>query len=137
MVAAVTWLAELFSDKRTREMVIGWTLAAASLGGILVTEVFNYIVQEGREGKLPGSILGVSFPEGYNPNNLAWRFTLLTGLVPGALILVLLPFVPESPVWRERKRAGTLKRPSFGALFAPELRRTTLVTSILSACGYA
>ena len=48
MVAAVTWLAELFEDKRTREMAIGWTLASASLGGILVTEVYNVIVAERR-----------------------------------------------------------------------------------------
>src|SRR5437762_3458691 len=44
MVAAVTWLAELFDDKRTREIVIGSTLATASLGGILVTEAYNEIV---------------------------------------------------------------------------------------------
>jgi MFS family permease len=137
MVAAVTWLAELFDNKRTREMIIGWTLATASVGGILVTEVFNLIVQAGKDGKLPGSFLGMSFPEGHNPNNLAWRFTLLTGLIPGALILLMLPFVPESLVWRERKRSGTLKRPSFSELFAPSLRRTTIVTAILSACGYA
>jgi MFS family permease len=137
MVAAVTWLAELFKEKRTREMIIGWTLATASLGGILVTEVFNYIVAEGKAGRLPSNVLGIPFPEGHNPNNVAWRFTLLTGLVPGALILLMLPFVPESQVWREKKRAGTLKRPSFGELFAPSLRRTTIVTAILSACGYA
>src|SRR5205814_5734376 len=41
MVAAVTWLAELFEDKRTRELVIGWTLAAASLGGLFVTLAYN------------------------------------------------------------------------------------------------
>ena len=137
MVAAVTWLAELFTDKRTREIVIGWTLAAASVGGILVTEVYTAIVEAGRRGELSSTIFGISFPEGHRPHNLAWRYTLLTGLVPGALILLLLPFVPESQAWRERKRAGTLKRPSFGELFAPSLRRTTLVTSILSACGYA
>jgi MFS family permease len=137
MVAAVTWLAELFTDKRTREIVIGWTLATASVGGILVTEVYNAIVAAGRSGNLPSTLFGFSFPEGHNPNNLAWRFTLLTGLIPGALILLMLPFVPESHVWRERKRAGTLKRPSFTELFAPSLRRTTIVTSILSACGYA
>jgi MFS family permease len=137
MVAAVTWLAELFTDKRTREIVIGWTLATASLGGIFVTEVFNFIVAEGKAGHLPSSVLGIPFPEGHNPNNVAWRYTLLTGLIPGALILLMLPFVPESQVWRERKRAGTLKRPSFAELFAPSLRRTTIVTAILSACGYA
>ncbi len=67
----------------------------------------------------------------------AWRYTLLTGLIPGALILVLMPFVPESRVWKERKLSGTLKRPSFGELFSPELRKTTIVTTLLSACGYA
>src|SRR5438105_7721683 len=49
----------------------------------------------------------------------------------------MLPFVPESQIWRERRAAGTLKRPSFGALFTPELRRVTLVTAALSACAYA
>src|SRR5262249_42147304 len=36
----------------------------------------------------------------------------------------------------ERRAAGTLQRPSFAALFAPELRRVTIVTAILSACAY-
>jgi MFS family permease len=137
MVAAVTWLAELFTDKRTREMAIGWTLATASLGGILVTEVYNLIVEQGRSGGLPNGFLGVSFPEGHDPNNRAWRFTLLTGLIPGLAILILLPFVPESRAWLEKKRAGTLRRPRFGELFAPHLLRTTIVTTVLSACGYA
>src|SRR5262249_44541420 len=66
-----------------------------------------------------------------------WRYTLLTGLVPGVLILLLMPFVPESLVWTERKRAGTLRRPRFGELFSPELRRVTLVGTALSACAYA
>jgi hypothetical protein len=48
-----------------------------------------------------------------------------------------LPFVPESAVWLERKRSRTLKRPSFGEIFAPHLLRTTLVTTALSACAYA
>jgi hypothetical protein len=135
MVAAVTWLAELFADKRTRERAIGWTLAFASVGGILVTEVFNGIVAAARDGSLPA--LPVAFPAGHDPANVAWRYTLLTGLVPGLLILVLMPFVPESRVWLEKKRAGTLGRPSFSELFAPSLRRTTIVTTILSACGYA
>jgi hypothetical protein len=60
----------------------------------------------------------------------------MTGFLPALPIALLLPFVPESKVWRERKRLGTLKRPSFAALFAPELRRVTLVTAGLSACAY-
>src|SRR5947199_307176 len=33
--------------------------------------------------------------------------------------------------------AGTLKRPRLAELFAPELRRVTLVSALLSACAYA
>jgi MFS family permease len=133
MIAAVTWMAELFDDKRFRERAIGWTLATASLGGILVTEAFNFIVATQNAGGLPK----LPFPEGHLPNNVAWRFTLLTGLIPGAAILFLMPFVPESGVWKWKKQQGTLKRPGFGELFSPALIRTTLVTTILSACGYA
>jgi MFS family permease len=131
MVAAVTWLAELFEDKRTRELVIGWTLATASLGGILVTAAFKGIRAAGDHLPL------LPFPEGHVPGNVAWRFTLLTGLIPGAAILLLMPFVPESGVWKRKKQDGTLRRPGFAELFSPELRRTTIVTTILAACGYA
>ena len=99
MVAAVTWLAELFEDKRTRELAIGWTLACASLGGIFVTEVYNVIVAR-RAGAPRRAVVA---PGRHDPRR-AWRYTLLTGLVPGALILLLMPFVPESRVWKERKR---------------------------------
>jgi MFS family permease len=134
MVAAVTWLAELFADKRTRELAIGWTLACASLGGIFVTEVYNAIVAHSRTH---GSLPAIPALTGHDPANMAWRFTLLTGLIPGALILLLMPFVPESRVWSEKKRAGTLRRASFGELFTPSLIRTTVVTALLSACAYA
>lgn len=134
MVAAVTWLAEIFENPRTRKMAIGWTLATASLGGLFVTSVYSYIVQA---SKTPGALPAISFPSGHLPENVAWRFTLLTGLIPGAAILLMMPFVPESAVWKRKKLEGTLKRPSFGELFSPGLRRTTIVTTILSACGYA
>ena len=61
---------------------------------------------------------------------------LLTGIIPAVIIAVMLPFVPESKIWQERKKAGTLKRPSFGALFSPEFRRVTVITAGLSACAY-
>jgi len=134
MIAAVTWLAELFEDKRTREIVIGATLATASLGGILVTEAYNLMVEAART---PGALPALPFPTGHLAENVAWRFTLLTGLIPGAAILLLMPFVPESRVWKQKKQQGTLRRPSFRELFSPQLRRTTFVTTILSACGYA
>jgi MFS family permease len=134
LVAAVTWLAELFEDKRSRELAIGWTLAISSLGGIAVTEAYNAIVEAMRT---PGTLPAIGFPAGHMADNVAWRYTLLTGLIPGAAILLLMPFVPESGVWKRRRQEGTLKRPSFAELFSPVLRRTTVVTTILSACGYA
>ena len=130
LVAAVTWLAELFEDKKTRERAIGWTLALASVGGILVTEVYRLIVDN--RGQLPA----LPLPARFDPH-AAWRYTLLTGLVPGSMILILLPFVPESRLWKERKLAGTLRRPSFGGLFTGGLKWTTLATTVVSACGYA
>src|SRR6185436_3260531 len=72
MVAAVTWLAELFDDKRTREKAIAWTLATASLGGILVTAVYAWIVDHSAD--LPA----LPVREGFNPH-APWRYTLLTG----------------------------------------------------------
>lgn len=132
LVAAVTWLAELFEDKKQRELAIGWTLACASVGGILVTEVFNEIVAH-----FKANPEGLPWMNDLGIPPAAWRYTLLTGLVPGALILLLMPFVPESRVWQAKKEAGTLKRPSLGELFSPELRKTTIVTTLLSACGYA
>jgi hypothetical protein len=132
-IAAVTWLAELFEDKRTRELVIGWTLATSSLGGIFVTGAYRLIVEAQRNNQLPS----FPFPSGHLADNVAWRLTLLTGLIPGLAILVLMPFVPESKVWKRKKQEGTLKRPSFAELFSPALWRTTVVTTILAACGYA
>src|SRR5262249_2557811 len=134
MVAAVTWLAELFDDKRTREIIIGATLATASLGGILVTEAYNLIIEA---AKTPGHLPNLPFRSGHLADNVGWRFTLLTGLIPGAAILLLMPFVPESRVWKRKKQEGTLKRPRIGELFSPGLMRTTVVTTLLSACGYA
>jgi MFS family permease len=129
-VAAITWLAELFQEKRAKELAIGWTQAFASVGGLVVTGANALAVAFA--DRLPA----VPVPEPLDPHAF-WRYTLLTGLVPGVLILLLMPFVPESQVWLERKRAGTLRRPRFGELFAPGLRRVTLVSTALSACAYA
>ena len=130
MVAAITWLAELFEDKKARQQAIGWTLAFASVGGLFVSLVNKAMVDHAAE--LPA----LPLPEGYN-SHAPWRYTLLTGLVPGLLIALLLPFVPESQVWAQKKAAGALLRPKLRELFAPNLIRTTLVSTLLSACGYA
>jgi MFS family permease len=130
-VAAITWLSEVFEDKKQRGRWLGITQAFASLGGVLVTAVAIWIgthMQDLPHWGLP-TALGGTGPD-------KWRYLLMTGILPAIPIALLLPFVPESPVWKARKDAGTLQRPSFSALFAPELRRTTLVTAALSACAY-
>src|SRR6266480_875136 len=42
-VAAITWLAEVFPDKRRKEIALGSTQAFASLGGVLVTSISYWI----------------------------------------------------------------------------------------------
>ena len=123
-VAATAWLAELFTDPKRREAVLGWTQAFGSIGGIMVTGAY-YLVATYAE----------SLPEiqgGHEP----WRYTLMSGLIPAIPLIIIRPFLPESPIWREKKAAGTLRRPSIAELFAPSLRRTTLVTTIMFACSF-
>jgi hypothetical protein len=66
----------------------------------------------------------------------AWRYTLMSGLIPALPLILIRPFLPESPVWARKKSEGTLKRPSILELFAPEFCRTTVVTTIMFACSY-
>ena len=66
----------------------------------------------------------------------AWRYTLISGLIPAIPLILIRPFLPESPVWQQKRSSGALKRPSLAALFSPELRRTTLVTALIVASCY-
>jgi nitrate/nitrite transporter NarK len=123
-VAATAWLAELFNDATQRESVLGWTQAFGSIGGLLVTGMYSLIVSGA--GSLP-AIHG-----GHEP----WRYTLMSGVIPAIPLIIVRPFLPESPIWREKKAAGTLKRPNIADLFAPQFRRTTIVTTIMFACSF-
>ncbi len=60
----------------------------------------------------------------------------MSGVIPAIPLILIRPFLPESPIWQQKKAAGTLKRPSIAALFAPELRRTTIVTTLMFAMSY-
>ena len=123
-VAAVAWLAELFPDAKQRESVLGYTQAFSSIGGLLVTGAYYLTVT-----------YGPSLPAIYGAHE-AWRYTLISGVIPALPLMLIRPFLPESPLWKEKKAAGALKRPSLAAIFAPEYRTTTIVTTILFACGY-
>lgn len=123
-VAAVAWLAELFSDNRSREAALGYTQAFSSLGGILVTAANLLAIK-----------YAPAFPE-IAGGHEAWRYTVISGVIPAIPLILIRPFLPESPQWAARKAAGTLKRPSLKELFAPQLRRTTVVTTLMFACSY-
>jgi MFS family permease len=123
-VAAVAWIAEIFPDAKQREAALGYTQAFSSIGGIMVTGAYYIAVT-----------YGPSFPAiagGHAP----WRYTLISGVIPALPLILIRPFLPESPAWQEKKAAGKLRRPSIAALFTPELRRTTIVTTLMFAFAY-
>jgi MFS family permease len=136
-VAAVAWLAELFDDPARRERVLGYTQAFSSFGGLLVAIANGLIARHA--ANLPAislpSFLESIFGTITNPH-ADWRYTLMSGIIPAIPLIVIRPFLPESPKWAAKKAAGTLHRPSIAALFAPDLRRTTIVTTIMFACSY-
>lgn len=133
-VAAVAWLSELFPDPAQRERVLGYTQAFSSFGGILIAFANGLCVQYAPS--LPSIDLFGWFGDSIKDHHAPWRYTLMTGLIPALPLLIIRPFLPESPAWKEKRAAGTLKRPSLGALFTPELRRTTLVTTAMFAMAY-
>jgi hypothetical protein len=61
---------------------------------------------------------------------------VISGVIPAIPLILIRPFLPESPEWAARKAAGSLQRPSIAELFAPKLRRTTIVTTLMFACCY-
>jgi MFS family permease len=130
-VAAVAWLAELFPEPKRREKVLGWTQAFSSLGGLLVATANGLCVAYA--ASLPAiAAFGMSIEDPH----AAWRYTLMSGVIPAIPLILIRPLLPESPAWQQKKAAGTLKRPSIAALFSPELRRTTIVTTVMFAMAY-
>ncbi|MDE0123520.1 MAG: MFS transporter [Bryobacterales bacterium] len=123
-VAAIAWLAELFPEPKKREAVIGWTQAFSSIGGLLVTGAYFL-----------ANAYGDLLPEIYGAH-AAWRYTLISGLIPAIPLMIIRPFLPESPMWASKKAAGELQRPRVREIFRPELMRTTVVTTIIMACSY-
>jgi MFS family permease len=132
-VAAVAWLAEIFPEPVRRERVLGYTQAFSSFGGILVATANGLCIAYA--ASFPAvSLFGLG--EGIADPHAPWRYTLMSGVIPAIPLILIRPFLPESPAWQQKKAAGTLKRPSIAALFSPELRRTTIVTTIMFAMAY-
>lgn len=123
-VAAVAWLAELFPNPKQREAVLGITQAFSSLGGILAAAAYYLAVTYGK-----------SFPAIYGGHE-AWRYTIMSGVLPAIPLIIIRPFLPESPVWAAKQKAGTLERPSIAEIFQFPYSRTTIVTALMFACSY-
>lgn len=138
-VAAIAWLAELFPEPKQRERVLGYTQAFSSFGGLLVAvanSLANSIAKDLPAIAVPAWAAGWWGAVADSNAHEAWRYTLMSGLIPALPLILIRPFLPESPVWQEKKDAGTLKRPSILELFAPAYLRTTVVTTIMFACAY-
>lgn len=123
--AAIAWIAELFADSKRREYALAYTQCAVGLGGLMAAGAYYLSATYGEY--LP-AIQG-----GHD----AWRYTLLFGLFPAIPLILARPFLPESPMWQEKRSKATLNRPSVTELFRPALRKTTIVTTLLAACLYA
>src|SRR6266513_6329246 len=124
-VAAVAWLSELFPNPKQREAIVGYSQALGSFGGIMATAGYYLAVTYGH-----------LLPE-VRGGHEAWRYALMSGIVPAIPLMTVRPFLPESPTWRQKKLAGTLKRPSFAELFRPQFRTTTIVTTVMMAAAFA
>jgi len=152
-VAAVAWLAELFDNPKRREAVLGFTQAFSSIGGLSVA-IAGTIVAGWAVNKSPTILFGLitlpalQLPEIQLPGFLSflgeiknghadWRYLLMSGLIPAIPLIVIRPFLPESPAWQKKRESGTLRRPSIAELFSPELRRTTLITTLMFTCSFA
>src|SRR6185503_15419625 len=105
--------------------IVGYTQVLGSFGGLMVTGAYYLLVTYGHS--LP-AVRGT---------HEAWRYTLMSGVIPAIPLILIRPFLPESPTWRAKKEAGTLKRPSFGELFQPRFSRTTIVTTVMIASAYS
>src|SRR3989441_10842094 len=84
-VAAVAWLAELFPDPKQREAVLGWTQAFSSLGGLMISGAYYLAVTYAK-----------SLPM-INGGHEAWRYTLISGIIPAIPLMIIRPLLPESP----------------------------------------
>src|SRR3954469_5346331 len=135
-VAAVAWLAELFPHPKQREKVLGYTQGFSSLGGLMVAFANGLALKWAANLpalNVPGWLhLGGQITD----HHAAWRYTLISGLIPAIPLILIRPFLPESPQWRLKKLSGTMRRPSIFELFAPQFLRTTVVTTIIFACSY-
>jgi SHS family lactate transporter-like MFS transporter len=103
---------------RHRGLVSGLLQGGYAMGVILAAAVYQF-----------GYPLVSNRPEG-------WRMLMWVGILPAALVLWIMRYVKESPVWLQRRHeigTGVGMQGSFAHLFRRDLLRITLHTSFLLA----
>ena len=101
-----------------RGVVSGLLQGGYALGVIMATAVYQV-----------GYPLVSDRPEG-------WRMLMWVGILPAALVLWIMRYVKESPVWLERRQhvaSGVQREGSFADLFRSDLLRITVHTTLLLA----
>ena len=93
-VAAIAWLTELFPETKRREAVLGFAQVCATLGNFMIAGAYYAAVTWGDQ--LP-AVHGAHSP---------WRYALLFGALPAIPLMILRPFLPESPVWQSEAGRG-------------------------------
>jgi len=88
-VAAVAWLSELFPNPKQRERFVGYTQVVGSIGGIMATGAYYLLVTYGHD--LP-AVRGA---------HEAWRYTLMSGVIPAIPLIVIRPFLRSRDLARE------------------------------------
>ena len=123
-IAATAWITELFDDRRRRDAALGFTQAMAGIGVFMVAVVYYFGVTYGH--LLPA----------IQQSHAGWRYALLFGALPVLPVLLARLRLPESPRWLQLHATGSLRRPAFRELFQPQLRRVTIVSSVMVASIY-
>jgi MFS family permease len=123
-IAATAWITELFDDRRRRDAALGFTQAMAGIGVFMVAVVYYLGVTYGH--LLPA----------IQQSHAGWRYALLFGALPVLPVLLARLRLPESPRWLQLHATGSLRRPAFRELFQPQLRRITIVSSLMVASIY-
>jgi hypothetical protein len=116
---------ELFPNPKQRESIVGYTQVLGSFGGLMVTGAY-YLAGDLRPQ--PAEVRG---------GHEAWRYTLMSGSIPAIPLILIRPFLPESPTWRAKKRRARCGVPASPSCFQPRFRQTTIVTTVMMAAAYA
>ena len=84
---------------------MGYTQGFHTLGGLMVTGAY---------------FLAVTYAEALpmiRGGHEEWRYTLLSGRSPMIPLLLIRPFLPESPLWLKKMANNELQRPASRELF--------------------